>query len=472
VAMSFQSFQDDTVRVEYTRGQPKGVVSGQFGNTPHRIDIFRQDRKEGTGHYQYVPGKVSSQFILQKNTNGYSEREINDADVQSNDGRQPVSDYMVSELRKVVTNLEDLLLCPVDVEFAIDHQGCLFVLQVRPITRLSGGMDFAMDIPEDSLAIGETVSEGYCTGPIWLAKKQEADTMPHGAIVVAHHAEEWMLVSEFLKRARGFVIAEGGFNDHVAILMRQEKTPLMLAGGEYETVVAQDGQQATLGCARFNGKSGAFIVTGDMTRELASHRSLSSVVSDVSSVKAAPSRDDLSPPEGTFCQVASGFQWLTDQNARLLGFFAPDGGLGCLANPIKLSMSPQRSKLLAETIDNINRLIHGAEKLLDGYRAFLQLAIESCSPEVQRLLNELPELICRFETLKKTIQSGLKSIILPMQAAEEGQVSRRNFRQWIEDCYQLQCCLQALKPNTADQVRSVHELIFTLHQRFVEALAP
>ncbi|WP_257275518.1 hypothetical protein, partial [Endozoicomonas sp. SESOKO4] len=155
-----------------------------------------------------------------------------------------------------------------------------------------------------------------------------------------------------------------------------------------------------------------------------------------------------------------------------LSFFSPGGGLDCLANPIKLSMSPQRSKILAETRENVNRLIHGAEAMLVGYRAFLLLAGDKGSSEVQPMLDESQQLINRFETLKKTIQSGLESIVLPMQAAEEGQVSRREFRQWVAACQQLQSSLQALNPAEAEQVRSVHELIFVLHQRFIKALAP
>ncbi|WP_257274445.1 PEP/pyruvate-binding domain-containing protein, partial [Endozoicomonas sp. SESOKO4] len=457
--MSFQSFQDDTVRVEYTTGQPKGVVAGQFGNTPHRIDIFRKDRKDGAEHYQFVPGKVSSQFILHRDNNGYSEKEIYEADVQSNDGEQKLSDDTISELKDALTKLEDLLLCPVDVEFAIDHQGRLFLLQVRPVTRLSGSMDFAFPIPEETLATGEGISEGYCAGPLWLAKKRHADPMPEGAIVVTQHAEEWMLESEFLKRAGGVVIAEGGFNDHVAILMKQEGKTLMLAGGQLAAVAARDGQQATLACARFNGEPGAFIVAGDITEKLASHRSLSSAVSDLTLTTAVPSWDDLSLPEGRLLQVASGFRWLTDQNARLLAFFAPGGGLDCLANPIKLSMSPQRSELLAETRESVNRLVYGAEALLDGYGAYLRLAGKRRSARVKLLQEELPKLINRFETLKQTIRSGLESIIPPMEAGKEGQIS---FRDWVAACHQLQSCLQALNPKEAEQVRSVHELIFAL----------
>ncbi|WP_422492085.1 DUF4116 domain-containing protein [Endozoicomonas sp. ALD068] len=469
VAMSFQSFDDDTVRVEFTRGQPRGIVAGQSGNRPHRIDIFR---KEGADSYQYFPGTISSHYILRKDNNGYSEIRMDDADAQSNDVEQQLTDDMVADLRVMVTKLEKLLLCPVDVEFAINHQGRLFLLQVRPVTRLSGGLDFAMPIPEETLAIGEGVSEGYCTGPLWLAEESAADSMPEGAIVVAQHAENWMLEHGFLKRAGGFVTATGGFNDHVAILMKQQRKTLMLAADQFESVAAQVGQQATLACARFNGKPGAFIVAGDMTGKLLSHGILSSAVSDEPSAKAIPAWDDLSLSESALRQVASGFQWLTDQNARLLAFFATGGGLDCLANPVKLSMSPQRSKLLTETLDSVNRLVHGAQALLDGYGAFLQLAVKQSSDRVESLRQELPLLSNRFEMLKQTIESGLERITLLMQAAQEEKVSPVSFRQWVADCHQLQSCLQALNPESAEQVRSVHELIFALHQRFVKALAP
>ncbi|WP_422138930.1 PEP/pyruvate-binding domain-containing protein [Endozoicomonas sp. ALC020] len=469
VIMSFKSFRDGTIGVEFTRGQPRGVVAGQSGNTPHRIDISDE---EGPDSYQYFPGTISSHFVLRKSTNGYSETRIENADTHKDDVSHIVNDKMVSDIRKMVTTLESLLLCPVDAEFAINPEGDLFLLQVRPVTQLSGDMDFAMTIPKETIAIGAGVSEGFCTGSLWLARRPEADSMPDGAIVLADHVEDWMLEPRFLKRVGGFVIAKGGFNDHVAILMKQEQKTLMLAGDQFEALSVQAGQQATLVCACFNDEPGAFIVAGDLSGKLASCRKLSSAVTDVSLAKAIPSRDDLSFPEGTFLEVASGFKWLTDQNARLLALFAPGAGLDGLANPVKLSMSPQRSRILAETEDSVNRLVYGAEALLQGYQAFLQLAGEKGSPEVQLLRDELPQLTSRFETLQKTIKSRLERIILLMQAAEKGRPSPANFRQWLADCHKLQSDLQALNPGQAEQVRSVHELIFALHQRFVNALAP
>ncbi|WP_252176068.1 DUF4116 domain-containing protein [Endozoicomonas sp. 4G] len=467
VIMSFQSFQNRNIGVEFTRGQPRGVVAGQSGNTPHRIDISYE---EGPDSYQYFPGAISSHYVLRKSNNGYSETRIDNTDTEKDDVSHLVTDKMVSDIRKMVTTLENLLLCPVDAEFAINRKGELCVVQVRPVTQLSGDMDFAMPIPEETIATGAGVSEGFCTGTLWLAEKGKADAMPEGAIVVAQHAEDWMLEPGFLKQVGGIVIARGGFNDHFAIGMKQQQKPLMLAGDECKAVVAQVGQQATLACARFNDNSGAFIVAGDICGKLASYRKLSSAFTDVPQTTAIPSRDDLSFHEGTFLEVASGFKWLTDQNARLLAFFAPGGGLDSLANPVKLSMSPQRSRILAETKDNVKCLVHGAQALLQGYRAFLKLAGEKGSPEVQLLRDELPQLISRFERLKRIILSGRQCIsIPPQQSRTEGLLS---FRGWLTVCHQLQSALQALNPREAEQVRSVHELIFALHQRFVKALAP
>ncbi len=466
VIMSFQSFQNRNIGVEFTRGQPRGVVAGQSGNTPHRIDIAYE---EGPDSYQYFPGAISSHYVLRKSNNGYSETRIDNTDTQKDDVSHLVTDKMVSDIREMVTKLENLLRCPVDAEFGINPEGELCVLQARPVTQLSGDMNFAMPIPEEAIATGAGVSEGFCTGTVWLADKGKADTMPEGAIVVADHIEDWMLDPEFLKRVGGIVIARGGSNDHFAIGMKQQQKTLMLAGDQFEAVAAQAGQQATLACARFNDEPGAFIVAGDISGQLATFRKLSSPF-DVPQTKAVPSRDDLSFPEGTFLEVASGFQWLTDQNARLLAFFAPGGGLDCLANPVKLSMSPQRSRILAETKDNVKRLVHGAQALLQGYRAFLKLAGEKGSSEVQLLRDELPQLISRFERLKRIIRSGRQCIsIPPQQSRTEGLLS---FRAWLAVCHLLQSVLQALNPKEAEQVRSVHELIFALHQRFVNALAP
>ena len=454
VAMSYQSLQDDRIRVEYTPGQPRGAVAGLSDTIAHSMDIVR-----GDGFPVFTVGQVSRRFALRKNDDGgYSEIEISHPCV---DHEWPqLSDHSVAQLRKAVLRLEDLLLCPVDVEFAIDHHGRLFLLQVRPITRLSGGMVFAMSKPDETLATGTEISEGYCTGTLWSATRLSADTMPEGAIVVARHGEPWMLEPEYLQRAGGFVFAAGGSNDHVAITLRQAGKPCLLA--EFPGVTC--GQQATLVCARLNGSSEAFLVAGDLSAQLTEYQTASSASEALTLPDVQASRDDLCPPEGIFDRVDTGFRWLTQHNARLLAFFATGGGLDCLANPTILSMSAQRSELLAAARVSTNQLVQGAEALLLGYQTFLQPARHQVKP----MLDELSGLISRFEVLKKTITSTLDTITSYLDTEPADSPGR--FPRWMVACQQLQSCLQELHPDQADQVLSVHDLIFAVHKRFVDAL--
>ena len=458
VAMSYQSLQDDTIRVEYTPGQPRGAVAGLSDTRVHRIDIGR-----GNEQPQFTQGQVSRCFILQKSDGGYIEVET--SSLPGDGERQRLSDGLVAKLRQNVTTLEDLLLCPVDVEFAIDHEDRLFLLQVRPITRLCGGMAFAMAMPGATLATGEGVSEGYCTGALWPARNQRVDTMPEGAIVVARHGEAWMLVPEYLSRAAGFVFATGGCNDHVAITLRQAGKPCLLVGEHYQGVTTHQGQQTTLVCARFNGTPQAFIVGGDFSAQLIQHRVATSASEAVKVPKVQASRDDLLPPEGTFDRIDTAFRWLTEQNARLLAFFASGAGLDCLSSPITLSMSVQRSQIVAAACTCINQLVQGTEALLYGYQAYLPPDVDE--PLIKPMLDELPELITRFGVLKQTITSRLDTISSYLAAPPE---SPRRFQEWMATCQQLQSCLQELHPREAYLVRSVHDLIFILHQRFVDAL--
>ncbi len=454
VAMSYQSLWDDRIRVEYTPGQPREAVAGLSGTIAHSMVIVR-----GADFPAFTVGKVSRRFALRKNDDGgYSEIEISHLGV---DREWPqLSDNSVAQLRKAVLRLEDLLLCPVDVEFAIDHHDRLFLLQVRPITRLSGAMVFAMSKPEETLATGTEISEGYCTGTLWPATHLCADTMPEGAIVVARHGEPWMLEPEYLQRAGGFVFAAGGNNDHVAITLRQAGKPCLLT--KHPDVIA--GQQATLVCARLNGVSEAFLVAGDLSAQLTEHRTALSASEALTLPDVQASRDDLRPPEGIFDQVDTGFRWLTEQNARLLAFFATGGGLDCLANPMILSMSAQRSEILAAARVSTNQLVQGAEALLQGCQAFLQPAEHQIKP----LLDELPGLITRFGALKQTITSTLDTITSYLNTEPADSPGR--FHQWLVACQQLQSCLQELHPGQADQVLSVHDLIFAVHKRFVDAL--
>ncbi len=70
------------------------------------------------------------------------------------------------QLYHYIEQLENLLSCPVDVEFAVNRQGEVVILQVRPVTRLSGGKQFSAARPTEFISSGRLVSEGLSQGPL------------------------------------------------------------------------------------------------------------------------------------------------------------------------------------------------------------------------------------------------------------------------------------------------------------------
>ncbi len=150
VAMSYCRCDDNALVVEYGPGQGRGVVSGQYAITPHRYEISREE-----GQTVFSPGNAAHGFFLKRDEDGrYSEEpEV------VNHGRVELGDSQLKALREGVELLENRLLCPVDVEFAIDQQGKLWFLQVRPVTSLPGGSSFSTPSPVNILDQGVVVSE-------------------------------------------------------------------------------------------------------------------------------------------------------------------------------------------------------------------------------------------------------------------------------------------------------------------------
>ncbi|WBA88815.1 hypothetical protein O3276_11685 [Endozoicomonas sp. GU-1] len=72
VGMSYRRIDDGTLLIECGSGQPKTVVSGQYGITPHGYEIKRNGKQwEAT----FNPGNFEYGFILRANENGGYEEE-------------------------------------------------------------------------------------------------------------------------------------------------------------------------------------------------------------------------------------------------------------------------------------------------------------------------------------------------------------------------------------------------------------
>ena len=470
VVISHSTLQDDTMQVEYAPGQPRGAVSGDSGIRPHRCTIRRNDGKASEPLYRFTPGDISQQFVLEKTASGegYIEQSV-----MTDAKGFMLADETLQKLQRYTELLENMIRCPVDIEFGVDDEQQLFLFQVRPVTQLPGSTHYTAAAPSLPLAAGTMVSEGCCSGSaVMVDKPVNVAQIPQGAIVFAEHASDWMLAPDILQQVGAFVFRQGGTNDHVAITLRQAGIPCLLAGSQYSAALtAASAEPITLVAGSFAGNPGAYLLKGDQS----AHWQSSSTSSDTNITSStAPSEP------ADFTLVDEGFAWLNHQNDRLLNYFHADRLLSRylgLGRSKALSMSAERADLLQQLAQEICLLQQDLQLFIVGYQRFLDLATTSqsdtISSAVEPFIKELPLLKEQWKSLKSSIDDLCKKVVMPLNTDQELPARPTNFRQWLDDCQTLQDQLQKLtQPEQVGQIHSAHDLIYWLHRRFVNALAP
>ena len=382
MAMSYRRCDDNTLVVEYGPGQGREVVSGQYAIIPHRYEVSR-----GEGQTVFSPGNADQGFFLQRNEDGRYSEEL----AAVNHGSAELDDVQLEALRQGVELLENRLLCPVDVEFAIDQQGELWFLQVRPVASLPGGSSFSTPSPVNILDQGVVVSDG-CDSGVALAVSGDETLLPENCMLFADHGRDWMLHADVLAKLRGVVFKRGGHNDHIAISLRQAGLPCMLVS-EPQWWPDADPEPVALVCGQFQKNDGGFLLAGDLQQELLNNGDGASP-----DYQAAMARTALWQPPGVpenQTRVDHLFQWLVQSNERLLDFMGPQRLMHlCLSNrgAVQLSMHPRRAEIINRCTREIGHFLAEADAFLAGYKQLLMLGTASDNPEYGQCRDELTPL--------------------------------------------------------------------------------
>ena len=470
VAHSHTSLQDDTLQIEYAPGQPRGAVAGTNSLKPHRYQI----RRNGANPIQWSPGGVPSYFVLKKTAEGFTEEK------HEGPSAEQLPEGIPEQLKRHIVHLENLLGCPVDVEFAVDQKGQLFLVQVRPITVLLGAASFSGTPPDQPLCAGEVVSEGLATGEAYYVDKRVVDplSIPKGAIIHAVNADPWMLEPEIINRASGYVFKNGGNNDHIAIMLKQSGKPCMRSDGPFTGEKPQSPSTVTLIAGNFGQTCGAYLLDGDQMAHWSTRYTKPTLDYAAALTMSAANK----PCAPTFNKVEQGFLWLHAQNQQVLNYFQRGRLLDlCLApgNNKLLSMSPHRGQVLQALKIELENFLQDLQSLVEGYERFLELhragevTKEYYLDEMKDLLREIPCLKELLTNIKSDVSDQAKKIIDPMITQQELPEQQIDYEQWLNDGETIITELQQLfSPGAVDEIRTAHDLVFYIHKRFIAALEP
>ena len=211
----------DIVVIESIWGLGEYIVRGIV--TPDKLVIDKKSLKV----VEKFISKKDREYVYDPVKGVNSEKPVD----EKRAGEQSISDQEAIEIAKVAIRLEELLGSPVDVEWAIDSSGRLYILQVRPVTSLN----MPSQKPRGSIAKEKRVFKGLAASPgiaIGRAKilrdigEAKAKGFNRGEILVTLMTDpDWVPI---MRIASAIVTERGGVTSHAAITARELGIPAVV----------------------------------------------------------------------------------------------------------------------------------------------------------------------------------------------------------------------------------------------------
>jgi len=137
---------------------------------------------------------------------------------------------------------------PQDVEWAVDQEGRLFILQSRPLglVRTDSDQDLVKrDLSGYPVLLtgGKTASPGIATGRVFLAQGPDLSGLADDAILVARTASPDY--ARVMGKIKGIITNIGSVASHLASVAREFGVPALFDAGE-ATASLQEGEEITL----------------------------------------------------------------------------------------------------------------------------------------------------------------------------------------------------------------------------------
>ncbi|PLW82030.1 phosphoenolpyruvate synthase [Kineobactrum sediminis] len=158
--------------------------------------------------------------------------------------RRVLSDAEVLQLSRWALAIERHYQRPMDIEWARDGDGQLFILQARPETIESQKdrdvmVSYKLNESGKILAEGASVGSAIASGPVCIVHEPgDVEHFPENAILVTERTDpDWVPI---MRRAAGIVTNSGGTTSHAAIVSRELKKPAVVGCGNALDVLHKD----------------------------------------------------------------------------------------------------------------------------------------------------------------------------------------------------------------------------------------
>ena len=246
--------RDSNVQITAAFGLPKGVVEGDMP-----IDLYIVSRGDPMEVLERRLDRKTVQYLSNGPEGGVVRRDIDD-----DKALQPaLTDERATALVRMALELERHYGSPRDLEWALDPDGHLYILQCRPLTQFENvraGIPARKHQGRALVGGGMAASTGVACGPVrWVRSGKDAREFPRGSVLALKRPEpRW---AALLGKAVAVVAEEGTMEGHLATVAREYGIPALFHLGKAAEVL-EDGQEVTVdadGLAVYPGRDEALL---------------------------------------------------------------------------------------------------------------------------------------------------------------------------------------------------------------------
>jgi len=216
--------RDDAIFINAAWGLPKTVVDGSDA-----CDLFVVSRKP------LMQIRHSEISVKRRKFDCFPEEGVCRMELTGDLRKKPaLTEAQAIELATIAVRIEAHYTVPQDIEWAISHDGALYILQCRPLQQLKAAASSGSiaTVPEENPVLiqgqGITASPGTAFGKVFpVQKSMDILSFPEGAVLVARQAlPVW---ASLLSRAAAVVTEAGGFAGHLANVAREFGVPAIFS---------------------------------------------------------------------------------------------------------------------------------------------------------------------------------------------------------------------------------------------------
>jgi pyruvate,water dikinase len=216
------NIHDDSIFINSAWGLPKSVVDG--GDA---CDLFVISRIKPMTLVKEEIQVKEQKFVC------YPEEGVCRMDLTGETKALPSIDHIQAlTMAKLAVEIEEFYGFPQDIEWAVDINGTIYVLQCRPLQQKNEAQQMHTPVTPKSydnviLAKGGiTASPGSASGKVNVVERgSDMLGFPHGAVLVTRQAlPRW---ASLLPRAAAVVTETGGFAGHLANVAREFGVPAL-----------------------------------------------------------------------------------------------------------------------------------------------------------------------------------------------------------------------------------------------------